>query len=193
MVRIGATIVSLDVLEKSFHCDLKRCFGNCCRYGDSGAPLTFDEANELKRIYPEVEGFITKEGREAIRINGTSVVDIEGERVTPLIGGNECAYTYRIENIYFCGIEKAWNEGKVKFRKPISCHLFPVRVKELSGFISVNYEDIKICEAGRKRGVEEGVPVYVFLKDALVRRFGMPWYKELLHVAKEWQKHKGSS
>ena len=189
MIRIGGTIVSLDLLEKRFCCDLPGCHGSCCRYGESGAPLAPEEVAELKRIWPVVSEYVSAEGYSAVNAQGTSVVDSDGDPVTPLIGGMECAYAIVQDGVYYCAIEKSWSERRVKFRKPISCHLFPVRVREHPDFIAVNYEEISICEPGRVKGRGEGIQAYRFLKDALVRRFGKHWYKELELAAREWDNY----
>jgi hypothetical protein len=128
-------------------CDLAACKGSCCRYGDTGAPLTAEEAAELERIRPALLPWLRPEGIRAIEKLGTSVTDIEGELVTPLISNEECAYTIMEDDVYKCGIETAFNAGAVNFRKPLSCHLFPVRVKQYSSFRAVNYEEWSICKA----------------------------------------------
>jgi hypothetical protein len=190
MIRIGNTIFSLDVLEKKFRCDLPKCLGNCCRYGDSGAPLSDDETRILEEIWPEVRSYIRPEGIEAIEKQGTSVTDRENERVTPLINNEECAYTLLNGSVYMCGIEKAWSENKISFQKPLSCHLFPVRMKKFSGFTAVNYEEIAICSAALALGTGEDMYVYEFLKIPLIRALGEETYNELCIAARELRKRK---
>lgn len=185
MIRIGNTVVTLDLLRERFRCDLSVCKGNCCRYGDAGAPLTFDEAKILSRIYPDVKPYLRPEGINSIEVSGTSVRDREGELVTPLIGTEECAYTILVEGIYMCAIEKAFNDGVVNFRKPLSCHLFPVRIKEFSDFTAVNYEEWSICQGGRIAGKMDDVKVFRFLEEPLKRAFGKDWFKELEIVHRE--------
>lgn len=185
MIRINDIIFSLDIIGKKFRCNLPRCLGNCCRYGDSGAPLRDDEVDILEEIWPEVKSYIRPEGVEAIEREGTSVIDFEGERVTPLIGNEECAYALKKDNIYLCGIEKAFLEGKIPFRKPISCHLFPARVKQFDGFTAVNYQELSICHTAVDTGKKEGVFVYEFLKDPLIRAFGEETYSQLCIAAEE--------
>lgn len=179
MLRIGDTVISLDLLSERFRCDLSVCKGNCCRYGDAGAPLTVAEAEILKEIYPVVRQYLRKEGIESIENKGTSVTDAEGENVTTLIGDAECAYTILDGEVFICAIEKAWNEGLISFRKPLSCHLFPARVKDFADFTAVNYEKWSICQGGRMAGIREKLPVYSFLKESLTRAFGPEWYSEL--------------
>ena len=149
MLRINNTIFSLDILEKKFKCDLTQCMGNCCRYGDSGAPLSVEETLILDEIWEEVKPFLRPEGVAAIEGKGKSVKDFENENVTPLIGNEECAYTILNDNIFMCGIEQAWFAGKISFRKPLSCHLFPVRIKCYPDFKAVNYEELAICSPAR--------------------------------------------
>jgi hypothetical protein len=190
MLRIDDTIFSFDILEKKFRCNLPKCLGSCCRYGDSGAPLSADEAQILKDIWVTVKPYLRSEGIAAIEEKGTSVTDFENDKVTPLIGNEECAYTIFKDNIYFCGIEKAWTDGKISFRKPLSCHLFPARIKYYSGFRAVNYEELTICSPARVTGEREGLFVYEFLKEPLIRALGQELYKELCIAAKELRKNK---
>jgi hypothetical protein len=189
MLRINDTIFSFDLLEKKFRCNLPACLGNCCRYGDSGAPLSVAETLILDDIWSEVKPYLRPEGIKAIEEKGKSVTDFEKERVTPLIGNEECAYTILKDNIFFCGIEKAWTDGKISFRKPISCHLFPVRIKYYSDFKAVNYEELAICSQARKAGTEEGIYVYEFLKEPLIRALGEDLYKDLCIAAEELRKN----
>jgi hypothetical protein len=189
MLRIADTIFSFDVLEKRFKCDLPQCLGNCCRYGDSGAPLSESEVRILNEIWPAIKPYLRSEGVKTIEEKGTGVTDTDQEMVTPLIGKEECAYTILKENIFMCGIEKAWSEGKTDFQKPLSCHLFPVRIKQFSGFRSVNYEELSICSSACERGKEEKIYVYEFLKEPLIRALGKDLYNELCKAAEELRKN----
>jgi hypothetical protein len=189
MLRIEDIIFSFDILEKKFKCNLPACRGNCCRYGDSGAPLSSAEANVLDEIWCEVKPYLRPEGVASIEEKGRSVTDFEKDRVTPLIGNEECAYTVLKDNIYMCGIELAWLDGKISFRKPLSCHLFPVRIKYYSDFRAVNYEELAICSAARVAGETEGIYVYEFLKEPLIRAMGEELYKELCIAASEIRKN----
>jgi hypothetical protein len=190
MLRINDTIFSFDILEKKFICDLPECMGNCCRYGDSGAPLSADETNILKNIWAIVMPYLRPEGIAAIEEKGTSVRDFENENVTPLIGNEECAYTILKDNTLMCGIEQAWTDGRISFRKPLSCHLFPVRIKHYSDFRAVNYEELAICSAARVKGSEKYVYVYEFLKEPLIRALGEELYNDLCIAANELRKNK---
>lgn len=191
MLEIGKTIVSFDVIEEHFLCDLFKCKGACCVEGDSGAPLTAEEALKLEEIYPIVEPYMTQEGKAVIAHQGTSMVDEDGDTVTPLVNNRECAYTFTDDKgIVKCGIEKAFLEGKIDFRKPVSCHLFPVRITEYKRFDAVNYQELKICKPGRECGRGQKLPLYQFLKEPLIRKYGKDWYKQLAFAAKErpWEK-----
>jgi len=189
MLRIGDNIFSSDILEKKFRCDLPQCLGNCCRYGDSGAPLTDEEVFILDEIWLNVKPYLRPEGIEVIENDGTSIKDFENETVTPLIGNEECAYSILEGNIFMCGIEKAWSDKKITFQKPVSCHLFPVRIKNYTSFRAVNYQELSICSPARGCGENEGVYVYEFLEIPLIRVFGKDVYKEICIAARELGKN----
>jgi hypothetical protein len=188
MLRIDNNIISLNLLDKKFRCDLDHCLGNCCRYGDSGAPLTPDEVKILEDFLPDILPYLREEGKAAIAGKGTSSIDFEGENVTPLVGNEECAYAILEGNIFMCGIERAWSEGKISFRKPLSCHLFPVRIKQYSEFKAVNYEELSICLSARERGSTEGLYVYQFLREPLIRALGEDVYNQICIAAEEFRK-----
>jgi hypothetical protein len=180
MLEIGKTIISLDILEKHFLCDLLKCKGVCCEEGDSGAPLTKDEAKKLEEVYPFVQEFLSDQNNESIKNQGLYFVDYDGDLVTSLVNNHECVFTFRDENgILKCAIEKAYLDGKIDFRKPISCHLFPIRIKEYKRFDAVNYEKLEICKPGRMCGAAEKIPLYKFLKEPLIRKYGGEWYAQL--------------
>jgi hypothetical protein len=190
MLRIDDIIFSLDILEEKFACDLPKCLGNCCREGDAGAPLSDDEALILQEIWPEVKPYLRPEGIKAIEEAGTSVKDFDLENVTPLIEGKECAYSLINNGILSCAIEQAWSDGKIAFQKPLSCHLFPARVKKFTDFRAVNYSEQPVCASARKRGRKKEVYVYEFLKTPLIRAFGEKMYGELCVAAAELRKKK---
>ena len=190
MLRIEDTIFSLDILEKKFTCNLQKCHGNCCRYGDSGAPLSDPEVLILDEIWPEVKPFLREEGIATIEEWGTSVIDIENDYVTPLINNLDCAYSVISGDILMCGIERAWTEGKISFQKPLSCHLFPIRIKQFAGFKAANYEELAICSDGREKGCGDGVYIYEFLKTPLLRALGENIFNELCVNAGELRKKK---
>jgi hypothetical protein len=187
MLRINDTIFSFDILQKKFKCNLSACHGNCCRYGDSGAPLNESEVKILEEIYPKIKHLLRPEGVVVIEAEGTSVKDFENDNVTPLINNEECAYALIENGIYFCGIEKAFELRIIDFKKPISCHLFPAKVKYYSNFTAINYQELPICTTAQKNG---DVYLYEFLKEPLIRAFGLELYNELCIAAKEIRKNK---
>jgi len=184
MFQLGKTIVSEAVIEKDFVCNLSACKGACCIDGDAGAPLSKEEAKTLKDIYPKVKPFLRQEGIDVIESQGTSIVTDFGDIETPLINHADCAYViFDDKNTALCGIEEAYNQGEVQWKKPISCHLYPIRVKDYTEFSAVNYHQWEICDDACALGKELQVPVYKFVKEALIRKFGEDWYTELEKVA----------
>ena len=188
MFQLNKTIVSEEILEKEFVCNLSACKGACCVDGDAGAPLDEEETKILAEIFPKVKPFLRPEGIKAIEEQGTHVVSDFGELETPLIDGKDCAYVIFDGKTALCGIEQAYNQGIVDWKKPVSCHLYPIRVKDFSEFAAVNYDRWDICDPACSLGAELEVPVYKFVKEALVRRFGEDWYAELEKVAEELKK-----
>jgi hypothetical protein len=189
MLAIGNTLVSQDVIEKQFVCDLNACKGACCVKGDYGAPLEKEELPIIDSIYEKVKPYLRREGIEAIDKQGKYLLYEKREWVTPLVKGKECAYTIFEEGIAKCGIEKAYYDGAVDFKKPISCHLYPIRInRHRSGVDAINYDRWNICNPACKLGKSLQVPVFKFLKDALVRKYGQKWYNELTLAAEELEK-----
>ncbi len=180
MMIIDTVIVPDDFLQARFVCDLPRCKGNCCVLGDAGAPLTVAEIDELQDQLEAILPFMTENGRRTVLQQGVFDYDENGNYTTPLIDGRECAFTgFHDNGVSYCTIEKAFEGGKSTFRKPVSCHLYPVRLTESSGFVTIHYHRWSICVPAIRKGEKAGVPLYVFLKDALVRQFGAPWYAKL--------------
>jgi len=181
MLVIDNTLITDEVLEKHFVCDLNACKGACCVKGDYGAPLEDEELEQLDKVYNKVKPYMTPAGIEAVEKQGKYLLYEKKEWVTPLIKGKECAYTFFDEaGIAKCAIEKAYYEGKVKWKKPISCHLYPIRItKQKNGLEALNYDKWSICKAACKLGDSLKVPVYKFLKDSLTRKYGKEWYKQL--------------
>ena len=184
MFQLRKTIVSEDIIEKDFVCNLSACKGACCVHGEAGAPLEKEETKILEEIYPKIKPFLRKEGIEAIEKQGTWITSDLGELETPLLSGAECAYvTFNEGGTALCGIEEAYNTGIVNWKKPMSCHLYPIRVKDYNEFSAVNYHKWQICDDACTLGKELQVPVYKFVKEALIRKFGESWYKELEAIA----------
>ena len=188
MFQLNKTIVSEEILQKEFVCNLSGCKGACCVDGDAGAPLDEAETKILQEIYPKVKPFLRPEGIKAIEEQGTFVVGEDGEFETTLIEGKDCAYVIFDKKVALCGIEQAYNQGLIDWKKPVSCHLYPVRVKDYSDFAAVNYHKWHICSDACSLGKELEVPIYKFVKEALVRKFGIQWYEELEKVAQELKK-----
>jgi Protein of unknown function (DUF3109) len=191
MIEIDKTLISDDVVEKKFVCDLNACKGACCVHGDSGAPLEDEETTLLEKNYKKIKPYLTEKGIAAIEEQGIWMIDSDGDKVTPLVDGDkECAYTIFENGFALCGIERAWKEGKVKFQKPISCHLYPVRITKYKKFDAVNYETWDICKPACTCGAKLKVPVHRFVKDALVRKYGNEWWEALDQAATEMSKTK---
>jgi hypothetical protein len=189
MIAIENTLISEDIIEKQFVCDLNKCKGSCCEAGDAGAPLEESELAILESIITKVVPYLTAKGLKAIQSQGLYVVDPnDGEYTTPLIDGNkECAYTIYEKGIAKCAIEKAYLDEKIDFKKPISCHLYPIRIKKYKTYEAVNYEKWSICSPACSLGKELRVPVYEFVKEALIRKYGQEWFTKLSYAADNYR------
>lgn len=180
MILIDDTCVSEDVADKFFVCNLDKCKGGCCVEGDLGAPLEDAELQIMEDIYEKVKPYLSAEGIAAIEAQGKYIKDWEGDYSTTTIDEKECAYAiYDEKGILKCGIEQAYNDNVIDFKKPISCHLYPIRITKYDNFHAINYERWTICSDACDLGEKLGVPVYQFLKDPLVRAYGEAWYKQL--------------
>jgi hypothetical protein len=189
LVEIQDKIVSTQIFEKQFVCDLSACKGACCVAGDGGAPLTTDEVKIIEQHLPQILPFMRPEGIEAVEQNGVALIDEDFEAETTLVDGNECAFVYFDQNnTAKCAIEKAQREGHIDFIKPISCHLYPIRTKQFNDYTALNYEKWDICEPACACGEKLDVPVFRFLKEPLIRAFGPAFYAELEVVSKELDK-----
>ena len=193
MIQIEDKLISEDIFSEEFVCNLSKCKGACCLEGDMGAPLDKEETEILDKIFSKVIPFLTPEGVQAIEEQGTWEVDPnDGDFVTPLVNNNECAYvTYDVNGITKCGIEKAYEAGVVDWQKPISCHLYPIRVDQYTTFQALNYHEWKICSDACELGKELQVPVYKFLKTPLIRKYGEEFYNVLSEAAEEYYKEYG--
>lgn len=181
MFQIQNTLVTLDIVERFFCCDLEKCLGACCIEGDAGAPVTEAEVGEINRVLPEIERDMLPRAIDEVRDNGIAYRDPEGELVTTLLDGRNCAFScYGPGGVCLCAIEKARREGRIDgFLKPISCSLYPLRVTEYKDFTAVNYHRWEICRSAEQLGRRKGIRLYQFLKEPLIRRFGAEWYDEL--------------
>lgn len=187
MIAIENVLLSDQVVEENFVCDLLKCKGGCCVDGDCGAPLTAEEADTIARLYPTFKPYLDEAYIPEIERQGTHTTDDEFGLVTPTVNGGICVYGFTDElGIVKCGIEKAWRDGVIDFRKPISCHLYPIRITEGEGYEMVNYEPRKqLCRPACKQGNKLKVPVYKFLKDPLIRKYGEEFYETLEAVAEK--------
>lgn len=191
MIQIDDAIVALDIVEENFICDLSACKGSCCVEGESGAPLETEEVEILKNLLPIVWDDLSPEAQKWITENDVAYEDYDGEMVTSIINGKDCVFTYYDEKgVCKCTIEKAYKEGKTDFYKPISCHLYPIRLQKYKDFTAVNYHRWRVCKAAVALGDREGLRIYQFLKEPLIRKFGEAWYNELCIAADEYKKMK---
>ena len=185
MIEIDDKIVHFDVFRKCFACDIAKCKGICCVEGDSGAPLEKAEEDKLKEILPKIYNRLSEEAKSVIDEKGVSMLDVEGELTTSIIGkAGACVFANRsADGIIYCEIEKAWEEGLVDFRKPISCHLYPIRVKKYASFEAVNYDVWNICNDAVTLGNERNIKIFEYLKEPLTRKYGEEWYNEMCVAA----------
>lgn len=188
MIIIDDTLISDHLLDVKFCCDLAACLGTCCVQGDAGAPLEDHEFYIIEDNIEEIKPYMNDQGKAMIEKNGIFDYDSDGELVTPLVNDKECAFVYFENGMALCAIEKAWMEKKIDFQKPISCHLYPIRIKHLTDKTALNYHQWTVCKPARTKGENIGLPLYKYLKDPLIRMFGEEWYEKLEAVAKECSK-----
>ena len=180
ILQVGKVLLSTEIVTEYFCCDLSACHGQCCVDGESGAPLTLDEAAELERLLPMIEDSLSAEARKVIADQGVAYVDVEGDLVTSIVNGQDCVFTCYEDGCCLCAAERAYREQLTDWCKPISCALYPIREKRLSnGYVGLNYHRWSVCDPARRKGQELRLPLYRFLKAPLTRRFGGAWYKEL--------------
>lgn len=187
ILQVGDVILSSDILTECFCCDLEACGGACCIEGDAGAPLRMEEVGELENVLDAVWPELSAEAQSVIDRQGVAYTDEEGDLVTSIVRGKDCVFTcYSPDGCCYCATEKAYREGRTAWCKPISCYLYPIREKRFSnGLVGLNYHRWSVCHAAVKKGRELGLPVYKFLKDPLIARFGAAWYAELEQMADE--------
>jgi len=188
MIQIGKTLISLDVVEKEFACDYAKCKGVCCIEGDSGAPYTDDEISIIEKSLDKILPYLPRKNRKILKRDGVFYIDEEGEKVTTLVEGAECAFVITDEDgMLSCGIEKAYEDGKVSIPKPISCHLYPIRTRQYKEFEALNYDTWHICKDAVCKGQKKGIKVYQFAKNSLIRKYGNDFYTELEQTAIQWE------
>jgi len=179
MIQIGDTVISELLLDNKFICNLEACKGACCIEGDAGAPLDEDELQELVDVFEHVKPYLSEKAIAALE-EDLYTIDSDGDYVTQLVDGKECAFvSFKEDGTTQCSIEQAHKDGETDFKKPISCHLFPVRLNKYKDFTAVNYAYWDICDDACILGEKLGVPTYKFLKEPLIRKFGEDWFKEL--------------
>ncbi len=186
MIEIDGKVINTEIFRRRFICDISKCKGTCCYDGDSGAPLEEDELEKLTEVYPTVRPYLSDEENEEIAKQGLWVTDRDGDLVTPIIRGCECVYTNREEDgTWSCAIEKAYREGKTKWRKPISCYLYPIRVSRTRKYEMLNFHEWEVCRPAIELGEKVGTPAYKFLKDPIIAKYGEEFYNELEQVEQE--------
>lgn len=187
MLQIQDALVSLDLIEEHFLCDLDSCLGECCIEGDAGAPITEAEYEKIKQLVPAVWDDLAPAARRQIEEKGVGYVDEEGDLVTQIVDGRNCVFTtYGPGGKCLCALEKAYREGRTDFRKPISCYLYPLRLTEYPTFTAVNYHRWNICRCACKLGKQKGVRLYQFMREPLIERFGQAWYDELVEACQAY-------
>lgn len=187
MLQIQNALVSLDLAEEFFCCDLDQCLGACCIEGDAGAPVTPEETMKLEEVLPDIKADLMPRAVEAIEEEGVAYTDEEGDLVTTIIDGRNCAFScYAEGGKCLCAIDKAYREGRVGWRKPISCYLYPLRLTEYPTFTAVNYHRWKICRPAVANGKRLGIRLYQAMKEPLIARFGPEWYAELCEACEAW-------
>lgn len=180
LVEIGDKIISADILERKFVCDLNACKGACCIEGDAGAPLKMEEIDILEDALEIIKPYMTEKGIAAVEKTGVFYMDVDNDPVTTLVDNRACAFAnFTEDGKALCGIEQAYNDGKISWKKPISCELFPIRVKEYTNFTALNYEEIDICKPACDCGEKLNVPVYKFLKEPIIKSFGEEVFNEM--------------
>ena len=191
IIEIGHVLVSSDIITEHFSCDIGACKGQCCVEGDAGAPVTIEEIAAIEDSLDTVWGLLQASAQAVISRQGVAYCDRDGDLVTSIVGGRDCVFTYYENSNCMCALEKAFLQGKTTFRKPISCSLYPIREKPLgNGTMALNYNRWAVCSSAVSKGRREGVPLYTFLRDALIRRFGSEWYEELCTTVNELR-HQG--
>ena len=191
MIAIDNTLISEDIIQKKFVCDLNACKGACCVQGESGAPLDEKETKILETVFPKVKPYMVEKGIKAVEKQGKFIIDSDGDFVTPLVGKEkECAYVFFDDSgVAKCAIEQAWLEKKIDWQKPISCHLYPVRITHYKNYDAVNYHKWKVCKPACECGEKLSVPIYKFVKTALIRKYGDKWFKKLEKSVSELKKN----
>jgi hypothetical protein len=191
MLQIDDTIISLDVIDQNFACDLSKCKGICCVEGDEGAPVTEDEVSQIEALLSIIWDDLSESAQTVIRGQGIAYLDRENDLAISIVNGAECVFAFQDDHGYWkCRIEKAFEQKETSFRKPLSCHLYPIRLKKHKTFTAVNYHQWHVCRDGVVSGNNQNKPLYQFLKDPLIRKFGEEWFQQLSIAADHFEKTK---
>ncbi len=190
MIQIGKQIISLEILEKEFSCDISKCKGICCVEGDAGAPITDSEVEDYQKYFDAILPYLSEKNQAVLKEKGVFYLDREHEKVTTLVDGAECAFVEHSNDVTWCAIEHAYRDGKIPVQKPISCHLYPIRCNKYYDYEALNYQRWSICSDALVKGQKDKVKIYQFLKEPLIRKYGVEWYNELLAIAQQWNAQK---
>lgn len=187
LIEVGGVVLTTEIFTECFCCDLNACKGICCVEGDSGAPLTMDEVGELENVLDEVWPDLSAKAQSLLDTQGVAYTDCEGDLVTSIVNGKDCVFTcYGSDGCCFCATDKAFREGRTAWPKPISCALYPIREKKIGKtLVGLQYHRWDVCRPAVEKGRKLNLPIYRFLKEPLIRRFGEAWYKELCEVAEQ--------
>lgn len=189
IIQVGSVLVSPDIFTEKFCCDLDKCKGQCCVEGDAGAPVTLDEIGGIEDSLDTVWTDMSASAQAIVDKQGVAYVDQEGDLVTSIVNGKDCVFTCYESGCCLCALERAYRAKKIDFVKPISCALYPIRVKDFNnGTVGINYNRWDVCKDAVVKGKELNLPIYKFLEGPLTRRFGAEWYKELCDVAEQLEK-----
>ena len=188
IIDVGGVLVSGDIIYERFCCDLEKCKGQCCVEGDAGAPVTLDEIAAIEEALDVVWSDLSASAQAVIDKQGVAYTDQEGDLVTSIVHGKDCVFTCHHDGCCYCAIDKAYREGRCTHNKPLSCHLYPIRLKKMGDYTAVNYHQWGICQPALALGKKLNLPLYKFLKEPLIRAFGQSWYDELELTASELKK-----
>lgn len=189
IIEHGDTLISAEIFDKRFVCDLESCKGACCIEGDRGAPLDSNDIKSIEENLEAIKPFMTRKGLELLKFEGFYEGFHEDDMATTCLPSGECVFAYKEKGILGCAIEKAYKSGKINYYKPISCHLYPIRIGKIGDMESINYHQWSICSAACKLGKKLDVPVFEFLKEPLIRKYGLEWFQELELIYQEYLKH----
>lgn len=189
IIEIGKVLVSADIITERFCCDIEKCKGECCVSGDAGAPVTLDEIVAIEGILDDVWSELTASAQTIIDRQGVAYIDREGDLVTSIVAGKDCVFTNHHDGCCFCTLEQAYRQGKTTFCKPVSCALYPIREVKIGSGVGLNYHRWDVCQTAVAEGQRRDIPLYHFLKEPLIRRFGDEWYNQLCTIADELKKH----